>query len=148
MKGLRSYDATSAQSHASALNGMPAAFDSLSRQRRVALLNGVRPKLNTTQQAVSWAFKVLESIAVPGVPAIPASVDGVPVPADGTGDFTQWQLVRDHTAKTLYSRTWDNPMPKRLALADVDLRTGARPRTFTMGAGTFADEISPEIDEL
>jgi len=139
MAAMRSY--SSANEAAASLNGLPASLDSMSRQKRVALLNKVMPKLNTTQQAVAWAFKVLDSISVPGIAGMPATVAGVPIPSDGEGDFTQWQLVRDHEALTLYSRTWDNPMPKRLALADVNLSAGAPRATFAMGVGTWSDEI-------
>ena len=45
---------------------------------------------------MAWSFRLLDTISVPGVPNMPATVAGVPIPADGPGDFTEWQIVRDH----------------------------------------------------
>ena len=70
----------------------------MSRQAKMQVVNSEGPQVNTTQQAISWAFRVLDVISVPGVPL---SLPHTSVPADGAGDFTQWQLVR--TEYTLYS---------------------------------------------
>jgi len=148
MRAMKAYDRTEGTVAAQPLNGLPTGFDSWSRQRRVALLNGVSPRVNSTQHAIAWAFKLLDSISVPGIPGMPAAVAGTPVPGDGAGDFTQWQLVRDHSEKTLYSRTWGNPMPKRLSLADIDLAAGAHRTVFAMGAGEWAEEMSRVLQGL
>ena len=70
----------------------------MSRQAKMQVVNSEGPQVNTTQQAISWAFRVLDVISVPGVPL---SLPHTSLPADGAGDFTQWQLVR--TEYTLYS---------------------------------------------
>ena len=72
----------------------------MSRQAKMQVVNSEGPQVNTTQQAISWAFRVLDVISVPGVPL---SLPHTSLPADGAGDFTQWQLVR--TEYTLYTHT-------------------------------------------
>jgi penicillin V acylase-like amidase (Ntn superfamily) len=44
-RSMRAYAATDGFKWATTINGMPAAYDSLSRQRRVELVNAVRPKV-------------------------------------------------------------------------------------------------------
>ena len=128
------------------LNGVPAANDSWSRQARVAMLRRVAPALNTTAQAVAWCFRLLDQVSVPGVPAAAAAGaagGATSLPADGVGDFTQWQLVRDHSegGRALYSRTWDNLLPQRLRLADLNFSEGAPLLSFAMGDGDWAGEM-------
>ena len=137
-RAMREYWTMPGTSLAMSLDGTPAAYDSLGRQRRISLMNQVRPRLNTTAQGVAWSFKLLDTIAVPGVAGFPESVAGAAVPSDGPGDFTQWQLVRDHSKRVLYCRTWDNLLPKRVALADCKLGRGeARVALGQMGGGAW-----------
>ena len=73
----------------------------MSRQAKMQVVNSEGPQVNTTQQAISWAFRVLDVISVPGVPL---SLPHTSLPADGAGDFTQWQLVRaEYTLYTHYT---------------------------------------------
>jgi penicillin V acylase-like amidase (Ntn superfamily) len=101
------------------------------------------PKVNSTATAVAWAFKLLDVVSVPGVAGYPAAVGGVPVPSDGLGDFTQWEVVRDHAERALYSRTWDNRLPKRVRLADLNLSVVGAPRANLglMGAGAWMEDM-------
>ena len=124
------------------LNGVPAAYDSWSRQARVAVLRRVAPALNTTAQAVAWCFRLLDQVSVPGIPAVLGGATSLP--ADGVGDFTQWQLVRDHSegGRALYSRTWENLLPQRLRLADLNFSEGAPLLSFAMGQGDWAGEMA------
>lgn len=123
------------------LNGVPSAFDSMSRQARIRMVNAVVPKVTGTVQAVAWAFKVLDTVSVPGTPL---SADA-PLPADGANDFTQWEIVRDHTAgsRALYSRTWSNRVPKRLSFDSVDFTEGAPVTSYSMGDGAWFQDMSP-----
>jgi penicillin V acylase-like amidase (Ntn superfamily) len=120
------------------LNGVPGAFDSWSRQEKARMLNFVRPLCTKVSEAVAWSFRMIDALSVPGVPT-----SATPLPADGTGDFTQWQIVRDHASRVLYSRTWDNQMPKMLSLGTLDFSEGAATRTFVMGGGDWAENLKP-----
>ena len=102
------------------------------------MLNFVRPLCTTVSEAVAWSFRMIDALSVPGVPTSPT-----PLPVDGTGDFTQWQIVRDHASRVLYSRTWDNQMPKMLSLGTLDFSEGAATRTFVMGGGDWAENLKP-----
>eukprot|EP00937_MAST-01D_sp_MAST-1D-sp2_P003709 g3709.t1 len=133
------------------LNGVPAALDSLSRQARARVINAMRPRLNTTAQAVAWSFRLLDFVSVPGVPGgAGAGGGGRALPADGVNDFTQWQLVRDHrpAERALYSRTWDNLVPKRVALASCNFSASATKQVFAMGEGNWAEPMAAAHDEV
>jgi penicillin V acylase-like amidase (Ntn superfamily) len=159
------------------LSGVPAAYDSWSRQARAHLLNSVRPTCASQSQAVAWAFRVIEgsacipigffspsalrcllhfllALSVPGTPGglpptppltgehVSTDPAGFPIPADSTGDFTQWQIVRDHVNRMIWSRTWDNVLPKSLNVASQNYSEGAPRLTFIMGDGAWEEEMA------
>ena len=120
------------------LNGMPSAYDSLSRQARAHVFNRVKPVCKSVSEAVAWSFRLIDAVSVPGTPSSDA-----PVPGDGgMGDFTQWQIVRDHKNLVLYSRTWDNLLPKALRLDEQDFSEGAATPSFAMGGGSWVEGMA------
>ena len=103
----------------------------------------MRPRVNTTAQAVAWSFRLLDFISVPGVPGgAGAGGGGGALPADGVNDFTQWQIVRDHRARALYARTWDNLVPKRVLLSECNFSAGAPRVTRAMGRGPWMEPMA------
>ena len=43
--------------------------------------------------------------------------------------------------RVLYTRTWDNLLPKRLRLDELDFREGAPEQSFALGEGRWAEDM-------
>ena len=43
--------------------------------------------------------------------------------------------------RVLYTRTWDNLLPKRLRLDELDFREGAPEQSFALGEGQWAEDM-------
>jgi len=84
-------------------------------------------KPSTHQEAVGLVTEVLNTVAVPhgGIYAADASST-----KPGQGDFTQFQIVRDHKDPTMFFRTAFSPSWRRARIADLGLGNSTAVRTL------------------
>jgi choloylglycine hydrolase len=96
--------------------------------RAVALTSTLRP-LATGAAAELAALHVLNNFDIPF-----GFVRGDADPSHD--DHTLWSTIADLSSRAYSVRTYDDPVPRRISLGDVDF-TGSEPRTIPMPFGGF-----------
>lgn len=97
--------------------------------RTAALLNFAQPWLaekgRSAEEGAAFAFNLIGNIAVPHEMCIDQA-------GEPKGDFTQWQLVRDHTANRFYITTSESVGRWSVDFADYALGEGEKVQTVPL----------------
>ncbi len=116
----------------SGLMGIPGDMTPPSRFVRISYLRHFSPEAKNRSDAVTQALHLLSSVDIPRGEI-------------KEGDYTQWSVVRDHTNKALYVRSYDNQTVRKVELSKLRYNYD---KAVPVDIGPSYIEITGNLDKM
>jgi len=125
---------------------IPGDFYPDERFQRIQVLRSTLPEPKSLQEKISYAAHVLNSVTVPrGIGRLIGTDTTKASSALDMGDHTQYEVIRDHTTKTYYWRSQENPSLQRLVLTDFDLSPNKSVLSLDLYSGPWFEDAKPRL---